>query len=246
MSAKTTNQKEKTQAPLYTLTIKETVGSSFYPEYFVLTQSVQAVNLLNQLYWTQRKDKKGPSEQWEQDIYRAMLIFACAGLDVFLKRLIVLKLPTLIKVDEGIEKKFQEYVLSQMQRRGELTMSTLALALITEHPRKVFLEAYVESFTGGSLQSADELERLSHAFALPTKQIIKGKRSKLDEAFKIRNSIIHEMDINVQDNGARGRGYRTRQQRKYEELAGYSKLMFELSEEIFVACKEKFKSESSS
>ncbi|MBI4088966.1 hypothetical protein HY415_02620 [Candidatus Kaiserbacteria bacterium] len=238
---KTTSPKTVTKASrpaLFTLKVVEKDNSKFYPEYFVLTQAVEAVNTLDSLYGVQREGKKGPSEHWEQDLCRAMLVFACAGLDVFLKQLIKLKLPELIEHDPAVKIRFQKYVLGKMEDDGKIKASVLALALISDSPKDILLNTYLESFTGESLQSVQQLKNISEAFALPTKTLIKARQGKLDGAFAVRNSIIHEMDINVEK--SRSTGHRTRYQRTYPVLADHVKTVLKLAEDIFESCKEKF------
>ncbi len=221
---KTTSPKTVTKASrpaLFTLKVVEKDNSKFYPEYFVLTQAVEAVNTLDSLYGVQREGKKGPSEHWEQDLCRAMLVFACAGLD-----------------DPAVKIRFQKYVLGKMEDDGKIKASVLALALISDSPKDILLNTYLESFTGESLQSVQQLKNISEAFALPTKTLIKARQGKLDGAFAVRNSIIHEMDINVEK--SRSTGHRTRYQRTYPVLADHVKTVLKLAEDIFESCKEKF------
>src|SRR5580692_11794145 len=71
----------------------------FYSEYTVLSKTVDAVNSFHSLYTGLRVGKSGPSTHEQQDLYRAMLVFACAGLDVFVKQLVKKKIPQLVDRD---------------------------------------------------------------------------------------------------------------------------------------------------
>lgn len=112
-----------------------------------------------------------------------MLIFACAGLDVFVKQLIKSKLPKLLRVDKVAQFKFKEYVKRGLNKNDKEILNVLAFALIDRNPRRIFLDEYIQSMTGESLQSVDELMRVSEASGLNTKDM-----TEVD--FKDQNVII--------------------------------------------------------
>lgn len=213
----------------------------FYDEYNIITRTVESVNSFSALYRAGRSGAKGPSTHEQQDLYRAMLVFACAGLDVFVKQLIKNKLPQLIEVDKGVQDKFKEYVKRGLKKDEKQILNTVALALIDQTPRNVFLGEYIKSMTGDSLQSVTELKRVSEASGLDTKKIFADKKTgALKDAFVARNQIIHEMDINVTDTVSKTTGYRTRRQRQVTVVEGHTKSILALAEELFSAYKEKF------
>ncbi len=84
-----------------------------------------------------------------------MLIFACAGLNIFVKQLIRTKLPKLILADKVAEAKFKEHVHRGLKKDDKEVLNTVALALIDRNPLEVFLADYMESMTGESLQSVE-------------------------------------------------------------------------------------------
>jgi hypothetical protein len=170
-----------------------------------------------------------------------MLVFACAGLDVFVKQLIRTKLPSLITADRTAEGKFKEYVKRGLKKDDKEVLNTVALALIDRNPREVFLKEYVESMTGESLQSVEELCRVSDASGLDTKSIFSSeKRNLLKDVFTVRNQIIHEMDITVTADPSKKTGYRTRRQRRAEVLEKHTRTILDLAQEIFSAYKKRF------
>jgi len=212
----------------------------FYPEYSILLKTAESVNSFHDLYKVSRSGASGgPSTHEQQDLYRAMLIFACAGLDVFVKKLVKDKLSQLLPVDKEVEKKFMEYV--QKGLKDEKILNTVALALINPVPRDIFLNEYIKSMTGDSLQSVEALCTVSNASGLDTKKIFsKTKIDSIKEAFDVRNQIIHEMDINVEDSTSRTTGYRTRRQRISTTMEKHTKNILDLAGELFIAYKEKF------
>jgi hypothetical protein len=170
-----------------------------------------------------------------------MLIFACAGLDIFVKQLIRTKLPRLIGADKRAEAKFKEHVRRGLNKDDKEVLNTVALALIDRNPREVFLADYVESMTSESLQSVEELCRVSDASGLDTKSIFgTEKRNLLKDAFTVRNQIIHEMDITVTREGAKNTGHRTRRQRRADVMEKHTRAILDLAVELFCAYKKKF------
>jgi hypothetical protein len=170
-----------------------------------------------------------------------MLIFACAGLDIFVKQLIRTKLFKLIEADKKVEAKFKEHVRRGINKDDKAVLNTVALALIDRNPRDIFLADYVESMTGESLQSVEELCKVSEASGLDTKTIFDGtKRNLLKDAFTVRNQIIHEMDITVSVESAKTSGHRTRRQRRADIMEKHTEAILDLAHELFLAYKNRF------
>lgn len=217
--------------------------SQFYSEFAIILRTIDAVNSFYYVYRSWRTGAKGcPSTHAQQDLYRAMLIFACAGLDIFVKQLIKTKLSELIIADKMAETKFKEYVRRGLKKDDKEVLNTVALALIDRNPRKVFLEDYLESMTGESLQSVEELCKVSEASGLNTKLIFDtDKRNLLKDAFTVRNQIIHEMDITVSDDASKKTAHRTRRQRRADIMEKYTKAILDLAKELFLVYKNRFK-----
>lgn len=235
--------KQKAKSTFYSLSLSaERESSIFYDEYNILSKTIDSVNSFNAFYKAGRSGKRGgPSTHEQQDLYRAMLIFACAGLDVFVKQLVKNKLPRLLEVDEEVQGKFKEYVKRGLKKDEKEILNTIALALIDQAPRNIFLKEYIEDMTGESLQSIEELRRVSAASGLDTKKIFNEKKmNTIKDAFITRNQIIHEMDINISESASRTTGYRTRRQRKAPTVENHTKSILNLAEELFTAYKEKF------
>lgn len=218
----------------------EKEGDQFYFEYTIIAKTVESVNNFNVLYKASRLGAKGgPSTHLNQDLYRAMLVFACAGLDAFVKKLVKDKLPLLVSIDKKVEQKFIEYV--QKDLKEDKILNTLALALINNAPRDIFLEKYVNNMTSDSLQSADELFKVSNASGLETDKLLsKTRKASLTEAFSVRHQIVHEMDINGANSIPKTTGYRTRRQRVATDMEKHTKNILKLAEDFFVHYKERF------
>jgi hypothetical protein len=220
----------------------EAEDSPFYSEFSIIGKTVDAVNSFHYVYRSWRSGAKGgPSTHAQQDLYRAMLIFACAGLDIFVKQLIRTKLPKLIGADKRAETKFKEHVRRGLNKDDKEVLNTVALALIDRNPREVFLADYMESMTSESLQSVEELCRVSEASGLDTKSIFNSEeRNLLKDAFTVRNQIIHEMDITVTHDGDKKTGHRTRRQRRADIMEKHTRAILDLAQELFGAYKKRF------
>ena len=163
--------------PLYLITLapeKET--SNFYPEHSIIVKTVDAVNNFYFLYKVGRIGTSGPSTHDEQDLYRAMLIFACAGLDVLVKQLTKTKLPHLMSRDVKVKEKFKEYVKRGIRKDERELLNALALALVDERPRDFLAREYIESLTGESLQSVEELRKVGEGTQTPEFEFQKNRK----------------------------------------------------------------------
>ncbi len=220
----------------------ESDESQFYPEFGIITRTVEAVNSFHYVYKSSRLGTKaGPATHAQQDLYRAMLIFACAGLDIFVKQLIKTKLSKLIVHDKSAEAKFKEHVRRGLNKDDKAILNTVALALIDRNPREIFLTDYLESMTSDSLQSAEELYKVSEASGLNTKLLFSvEKKNVLRDAFTVRNQIIHEMDITIENDGTKASGYRTRRQRRADFMEKHTRAILDLAQDLFFAYKNKF------
>lgn len=227
----------------YTVSLPtEAEDSQFYSEFSIIGKTVDAVNSFHYVYRSWRTGAKGgPSTHAQQDLYRAMLIFACAGLDIFVKQLIKTKLPKLIGADKKAEAKFKEHVKRGLNKDDKEVLNTVALALIDRNPREILLGSYLESMTSESLQSVEELFKVSEASGLDVKIIFDSeKRNVLKDAFTVRNQIIHEMDIVVAQDGAKKTGHRTRRQRRADMMEKHTRAILDLAQELFGAYKKRF------
>lgn len=213
----------------------------FYPEFIIFSKTIETVNSINSLYHSGRVGKKGgPSTHAQQDLYRAMLVFACAGLDILLKRLTVTKLPQIISKDQKAKEKFKEFVRRGINKEEKELLNLVAFALIDSSPQDFLVREYVEELTKDSLQATTKITKICESSGLETKMIIgASKLNALNDAFKVRNEIIHEMDINL-NAPTSSRGYRTRRQRQAPQMESHTITILELAESIFIQYKEKY------
>jgi hypothetical protein len=158
-----------------------------------------------------------------------------------MKQLIRTKLPKLIAADKKAEAKFKDYVKRGLGKDDKDVLNMVALALVDRNPREVLLADYLESMTSESLQSVEELYKVSEASGLDSKLIFNNeRRNLLKDAFTVRNQIIHEMDIVVTHEGTKKTGYRTRRQRRASVMKKHTRALLDLAQELFTAYKKRF------
>ncbi|MCK9588149.1 MAG: hypothetical protein M0Q93_02165 [Terrimicrobiaceae bacterium] len=235
--------KKKTNIEFYKIGLPaENENSLFIIEYEIILRTVESVNNFNLLYKAGRLGSKGPSTHEQQDLYRAMLIFACAGLDVLLKQLIKTKISDIISADKkGANEKFKEYVKSSINLKDpNKLLNTIALALVDQNPKEILMSEYIKYLTRDSLQAKEKIITIILASGFSDKFLSKERLNSLKDVFEVRNQIIHEMDINILDNLSKNKGYRKRRQRKAAQIEKYTKIILDLSVSIFTEYKRKF------
>ena len=168
-----------------------------------------------------RKAKGTPTDA-EQDLLRAMLTFACAGLDSMVKQLVRDALPGVVKKNQGAAAMFVERTKRMIYRDNVLNTDLLLQAILTESPKDVLVENLVRELTSGSLQSLDELFRIASFFNVPSKELVENPQG-LRDIFGIRNQISHEMDIDFSQRN------RNRRPRARTDMIRYTNTVFKVA-----------------
>jgi hypothetical protein len=187
----------------------------------------------------------GTSTDEEQDILRAALVFAAAGLDSCLKQLIKDAVPTLARLDSNVQEEFETFVQRQIKSdvsnlaEANSKAKFLAKILASPNPHEKLLSSYVQYLTGESLQSFAQLNRA--AIALGAKmQFITENEPKLVNIFKVRNKIIHELDVIFSGKP----GHRQRNNRKKADLQEYAELLLQVTDGIINKVQSKIEKSS--
>jgi hypothetical protein len=145
----------------------------------------------------------------EQDLLRAMVLFASAGLDSAVKQLVADALPMLIVSDCEARARFRVYVERQLKGTGSARL--LADALVAGSGREQMISSLVAKLQACSLQSVEELARAAAFFAVPAVDVMRDVDA-LRAAFRVRNEIAHELDVDF------SRAASIRRQRRLDEL----------------------------
>jgi hypothetical protein len=155
----------------------------------------------------------------EQDLFRAAVVFAGAGVDTPLKEALRSCVPLRIEQSGAARGKYLEFVTRNIQDGAGVSAKRLAELLTTGRPEAVLLDAYVMSLTGSSLQSREQVKNSLTALGLGDKGLYTDA-STLDPLFRARNQIAHEMDM-TPTALQRTQGARTRRERSlqmYEDM----------------------------
>ena len=145
----------------------------------------------------------------EQDLLRAALVFAGAGLDSTVKHLIRGAVPLLAISDDEMRSELETYVQRRLRDDAEQGSKYLANVMLSSNAPSKLIEDYVRHLTGESLQSGEQLLRILKAFGISRSEVNLDK-NQLDRIFDARNKIIHELDIS----GSSGVGQRRRNSRR--------------------------------
>jgi hypothetical protein len=170
---------------------------------------------------------RGATTDQEQDLLRAMLVMASAGLDATIKQLIKDCLVKLASSNKQVRDGLVKFVERRLNKDSTDHSAFLARALVGPLTHRVVMKEYILALTGDSLQSADQVCRAAKALGLEH-QKLNIDQVQLQAIFKIRNEIIHEFDINLE--GAR----RKRNSRKAAEMVGYTEEILRLSQRFVV------------
>jgi len=181
---------------------------------------------------------RGMSTDEEQDLLRAMLVTAASGLDAMIKQLIREALPKLIEIEpealSGLEKFVRNKIKGEIEEELYEGTNFLARILISQSTQKKVIEDYINYLTKGSLQSSQELAKVSTALGLSQLEI-KIDHKALKPIFDARNKIIHELDIDLEAHR------RNRNVRSESVMKTYTNTLIFLAESLLKAVDNKLK-----
>ena len=200
--------------------LDDPVTDEAWPAFLVLLHASHTAGSLLDAFdeRTSQRGQGAPSDV-DYDLLRAMLVFACAGLDSMIKHLIEEALPAAINHLEGAQKRFEEFVQRKLNQDDKRTW--LGKVLTTPDPRNRLVEEFVADLVAGSLQSRDKILSMGALFGLGMKDLIDNPQS-LNEVFHARNQIGHEMDMDLT-----GQQRRSRRPRRRDETVALAELVLE-------------------
>lgn len=160
--------------------------------------SASALFKAYQLLIRRRSPKQGGmTTDEEQDLLRAMLVMAGAGVDGMAKELIRKTLFVLVKKEPEVLNGLKKFIETQLRGKNEqISAAFMAKILVAQDHLAQVTEEYVRDLTGGSLQSAEEILSTANALGVVNFQSKIDVR-KLKQVFEVRNKIIHELDMNL-------------------------------------------------
>jgi RiboL-PSP-HEPN len=190
--------------------------------YIILCSSHKASESFLDEFKESRKGCRGAPTDIQQDLLRAMLVFASSGLDSMVKQLVRDALPQIIEKDDGAMLMFSGQVEKAIYKGQNLNATLLTKAILSDSPRNTLIENLVSELTANSLQSAEELFRVGSYFNIASKDLT-SDIDGLKTIFRVRNQISHEMDINFNQPN------RSRYPRKRDEMISYTNELFKVS-----------------
>ena len=172
-----------------------------------------------------RRNTGGRTTTAEQDLLRAMLTFAAAGLDSLLKRLIRDTIRLLASHDEKVQEELEKFTLRKLKGESDDSdvpsgFKFLSKIISSQDLNETLIDEYITELTGSSLQSDKQLFKACNALGLEPNRVGLD-RQDLKDIFKARNQIIHELDIQLMS----GQGRRTRRR---DTMLEYSEGLIEI------------------
>ena len=195
--------------------------------YWILCRTHDASSSFLDIFEKTREDRgaKGTPTDEEQDLLRAMLIFATSGLDSMLKQLVKDALPIVITKDKGAENSFRSHVEKTIIRNNQLNAKLLTSALLSVNSRDVLIQELIKDLSSSSLQSKDELLKIASFFNIPSSVLTKDF-VLLEKIFDARNQIAHEMDIDFKQRN------RNRKPRSKDDMIKYTSEILKIAEKL--------------
>jgi hypothetical protein len=144
------------------------------------------------------KGFKGSLASNEQDLLRAGLALAGAGLDSSIKRLVRDVLPILLDDAESEgSRDLHGFATRQIGVQQVVDPSRTAALFLAVSPRQALIDEFVEDLTGSSIQSVAAVHRIATVLGLPKKHAVRAAITALRPAFVARNQVAHELDLQV-------------------------------------------------
>lgn len=193
--------------------------------YYILCSAHEAASSFLEIFEKERRVRKaiGSPTDEEQDLLRAMLVFASSGLDSMLKQLVHDTLPAVICKEKGAHELFREHIERKLKKGSETDIKYLATVLACPDPRQTMMRDLVDSLRANSLQSKDQLLKVGAHF-----NILSAKLSSdfdfLQKIFEARNQIAHEMDIDFTQSN------RSRHSRRTKDMIAFTNEIFRISD----------------
>lgn len=148
---------------------------------------------------------RGRQSQNEVDLLRSAIVFASAGLDASMKRLVNDAGRVLVgHPATGARKQYEEFIKLELAQpkvadgfRDSLLKPDIVASLLTH---------YLSQKSKASFQGTSDLEaRVVNLLGLPGKTLTKKRIGELDDFFIARNSIVHAMDYEIENSTTRAR-----------------------------------------
>lgn len=180
-------------------------------------------------------DGKAPNGKWTpgaQDGLRAALLFASAGLDSSLKRLARYSLPLLVDSDSNVTAALENFAHKKIASGPGKSIDAKELVnlLMTQgrNPREIMIENWIRDLESSSAQSADRVHEFALALGVKDSSLLKrirpsnkATKTLLENSFRERNLISHELDVVHPKEQLRAARERIQKYRKKNDIQEY-------------------------
>ncbi|MEU5874730.1 hypothetical protein AB0A73_24605 [Glycomyces sp. NPDC047369] len=155
-----------------------------------------AVSVLDDARRSANPSKKGRMSHIEHDVLRAAIIFTSAGLDASMKRLVRDAGRALLEQsNSSAAKRYQAFLKNELSKPVAAT-SAFINAVTAPNAADRLIDLYIDQQTESSFQKSGHLKtRVRDALGIPAQAVTDLELESLDEFFKARNKIVHEMDL---------------------------------------------------
>jgi len=210
--------------------------SEFLQQSYLITTYTHATagSLLAGFNSLGKKRGPGTTSDEQQDLLRAMLFFAGAGLDACAQQIVRDALPKLVenhpKAREALIG-FAARALRKTDDAGGSTVDPKVLAsILVGNPERNLIEQLINDLTGSSMQSVEELKRVASHLGVSGSEPLKAAIENVRDPLKIRNRIAHDMDIKITATAGRNRITRKR-----AEMVKGTNLLLVAAEQLIIA-----------
>jgi hypothetical protein len=160
-----------------------------------------ATSLLDGFTVLRTSQGMGTTTDEQQDLLRAMLLFACAGLDSAVKQIIEDAMPRLALQQEKAKAELQKFAARRLRRGedpdgGTALDATFLSQVLVGNPHENLIESFKDELTARSMQSVEQMNRVAAALGIADGENVTAAIGELGGTFRIRNEIAHRMDIN--------------------------------------------------
>jgi hypothetical protein len=192
--------------------------------YIIISKAHDASSSFLEIFNITRTNRnaRGTPTDAEQDLLRAMLIFASSGLDSMVKQLTRDSLSLIIDLDEGAHQYFSQFVERKLKKNEEFNYKFIADIISDKNPRIKLIDELVNTLTSDSIQSLEQLFKVAAFFNIPSKKITSDP-NLIKKIFSIRNEISHEIDIDFSQPN------RNRRPRSKTNMINFTNELFKIS-----------------
>jgi hypothetical protein len=202
------------------------------------THLVQVNSVLTWAYVQKKGGRIGTSSDEEQDLLRARLLLTSSGLDAVMKYLCYRAIPYMAsqgdsKVISAMENHLVSILDGILKSPSKMDKKTAFVKIVlSDYPLEETVKDYVKLQFDGSMQSFDALTNAAKLLTIQ-QQFLISRKALLTEAFKARNNITHELDMDPF--GTR----RKRRQRKVKVIESYCRALKNVANEAIVHVRER-------